>query len=60
MTKTLEASDNVRCQAFAKCDRAAEGACKHPVLDWYLSCARCADRLGQTLYEAEIEMEEVA
>jgi hypothetical protein len=53
--KILEASDNVACQAFARCDRPAEGACRHPVLGGYLSCARCAELLEQTLEPAEIE-----
>ena len=53
--KILDASDNVACQAFARCDRPAEGAVRHPVLDAYLSCQRCADRLEQTLEPAEIE-----
>jgi hypothetical protein len=57
MTKILEASDNVACQAFAKCDRAAEGACEHPILGWYLSCARCATKLEKELEPAEIEFE---
>lgn len=57
-TKILEASDNVACQAFALCDRAAEGACEHTVLGQYLSCARCAERLGQTLQQVEIIFEE--
>ena len=43
MIKILEASDNVACQAFARCGNAAEGACEHPVLGWYLS-ARAARR----------------
>jgi hypothetical protein len=55
MTKILEASDNVACQAFALCENAAEGACEHPVLGAYLSCQRCADRLEKTLQPAEIE-----
>ena len=55
MIKILEASDNVACQAFALCDRPAEGAVEHPVLGAYLSCARCAARLEQTLQPAEIE-----
>jgi hypothetical protein len=57
LTKILEASDNVACQAFALCENAAEGACRHPVLGAYLSCARCAERLEQTLEPAEITFE---
>lgn len=53
-TKILDAGDNVRCQAFALCDLPAEGACTHPVLGAYLSCARCAEKLGKTLEPAEI------
>ena len=53
--KILEASDNVRCQAFALCERPAEGACRHPVLGAYLSCAPCAQRLEKTLEPAEVE-----
>ena len=53
-TKILEASDNV---AFALCDRAAEGACEHPVLGAYLSCARCAEKLEKTLEPAEVTFE---
>jgi hypothetical protein len=57
ITKILEASDNVACQAFALCDRPAEGACNHPVLGHYLSCARCAEKLEKTLEPAEITFE---
>ena len=60
MTKILEASDNVACQAFALCENAAEGACDHPVLGAYLSCQRCADRLEKELKPAEIEFEEAS
>jgi hypothetical protein len=58
MTKILEASDNVACQAFAKCEDAAEGVCRHPILGLYLSCARCAEKLEKKLEPAEIEFEE--
>lgn len=57
MVKILEASDNVACQAFAMCDRPAEGACRHPALGAYLSCSRCAERLEKELEPAEIEFE---
>jgi hypothetical protein len=57
VTKILEASDNVTCQAFALCDRPAEGAVRHPVLGAYLSCARCAAKLEADLEPAEITFE---
>lgn len=60
MEKILEASDNVACQAFAKCGNAAEGACSHPILGAYLSCRRCADKLEKTLEPALIEFEEAS
>jgi hypothetical protein len=56
-TKILEASDRVACQAFVFCDRPAEGACDHPVLGSYLSCARCAEKLEKTLEPAAITFE---
>ena len=57
VTKILEASDNVACQAFAQCENAAEGACRHPVLGAYLSCSRCAEKLEKELQSAEITFE---
>ena len=57
MVKILEASDNVACQAFARCENAAEGACSHPILGAYLSCARCAAKLEKELQSAEIMFE---
>ena len=55
MTKALDASDNVACQAFALCGQPAEGAVRHPVLGAYLACPRCAAKLEQALEPAEIE-----
>jgi hypothetical protein len=55
VTKILEASDNVACQAFALCDRPAEGCVQHPALGAYLACARCATKLEMALEPAEIE-----
>lgn len=52
--RKLTAADNVACQAFALCDRAAEGAVKHPILTAYLSCARCAEKLEADLIEATV------
>lgn len=60
MIKILEASDNVACQAFARCGNAAEGACEHPVLGWYLSCARCAEKLEKKLEPAEVDFKVTA
>lgn len=56
-TKILDASDRVRCQAFAYCDQPAEGMIRHPVLGAYVACPRCAARLGQELEPAELSIE---
>lgn len=52
--EALNPTHNVRCQAFARCENAAEGACAHPVLGAYLSCARCATKLENTLHPCRV------
>lgn len=55
----LSESDNVACQMFLMCDRAASGSYDHPVLGPILGCRRCARVLEIDLQEAEITIAEV-
>lgn len=43
------------CEFFALCDRSADGFTKHPILGTVPTCRRCADHVGETLYETEAE-----
>lgn len=33
------------CEAFAMCDNQSDRLLAHPILGWFPSCKRCADRL---------------
>jgi hypothetical protein len=52
--RELSADDNVACQAFARCENAAEGAYAHPILGAVLSCRRCAEVLTENLQPAGV------
>lgn len=54
MTPTHHTSTEIACEAFALCDRAADGAYAHPALSWVPSCTRCAEKLGETLVPIEV------
>lgn len=43
----------VMCEWFAMCDHDADGLRTHPVLGHVPICARCADRVGDPVTDAE-------
>lgn len=45
-TAAAEAGHPFNCEAFARCENAADTAISHPILDAVPACRRCADKLA--------------